>query len=149
MAIINRDLSESERRAAGPYQAVAGPTATGVTGIICAVPYAASLDVAVAMAFGTSGSPTVQLFCNRFIPGTGFTAFSIGGALTVAAYGTSGVGAATFGMSLPVIGSTLTQLQAGDVLLFQTGGSNSAVTGLVIDVVLRPLADRKTYYGIL
>ncbi len=149
MAIVNRDLAISEKRA-GPYQAFAALIGTGVTGIICSIPCPSVLDGCQVMAFGTSGAPTIQLVINRFIVGTGSTVFTVGGALAVAAFGTSGLGAAaTFGVSLPQIGSTLLNLFTNDVIMYQTGGANSAMTGLTMDLAIRPIADHKTFYNIL
>jgi len=149
MSIINRELSHSEQRQV--FQVATGAISTnGTSGVICAVPWPASLDAAQIMAFGLSGAPSVQLVVDRFIPGTGHTAFNVGGALTVPAFGTSGVGAqATLGMSLQIIGSTLTSLLSGDVLMFQATGANTAVTDMVINVVLRPLSDIKKHYSVI
>ena len=145
MGIVNRDLDNSEKRLV--YEASVGAVATGVTGIIEVIYTPTSLDFAQAAAFGVSNSLTVQLFVNRFIAGTGATAFSVGSALTVPAYGTSGLAAA--GVSIPAIGSTLTTLQSGDVLMYQTGGTNAAATGLNVAVVLRPLNDITKFFGAL
>lgn len=146
MGIINRNLGSSQRRGM-PFEFSAGAVATGVTQIIATIPYPCSVDGAQMFAFGTSGAPTVQLFVNRFIIGTGFTTFSLASAQSVPAYGTSGVLAS--GYSLPQIGSTLTQLFINDVVMVQTGGANSAVTGLAIGLVLRPIADTLAHYGVI
>jgi len=60
------------------------------------------------------------------------------------AFGTSGA----FQMVLPASGSTLLQLQANDVLMYQSGVANTAVTGLSIGVVLRPIQDIKLQFGV-
>jgi len=131
-----------------------GALATGATGLIVCVPYACSIDFINFAAFGISGTPTVQIICNRFISGTGFTAFNIGSTAALANFGTSGPivsngGSLAYGMSIAPIGSTLTQLFAGDVLIYQLGGSSSAVTGLAVNAVLRPISDIVKYYNTL
>lgn len=145
MGIVNRDLDASQKR--NYYKAGSGPVATGVTGVIEIVYDACSLDGAQVAAFGLSNALTVQLFVNRFIPGAGFTAFAVGTALTVPAFGTSGLAAA--GVSIPAIGSTLTTLKSGDVLMYQTAGTNAAATGFNVMVALRPLNDYVRFFGIL
>lgn len=147
MGIINRDKSNTERRETFEVNLLA--TATGVTGTVVSVPYPSSLDLIQVSAFGVSGAPTLQFFVNRFIPGTGATSFILGTTTAVVDYGTSGVISLTMGVSLPQIGSTLTQLQTNDVLVFQTGAANTAVKGMVIAAVLRPLVDIKRHFGIL
>lgn len=145
MAIQNRTLDPAEQRKV--FSVSSAATATGVSGIIAIVPYSSILDAAQLAAFGLSGSPTVQLVCNRFIVGTGVTAITIGSANAVPAFGTSGV--LGVGASLPAAGSTLLNLLPNDVLMYQTGGANSAATGLSVGVVLRPLQDIKSHYGLV
>lgn len=135
MGIINRSLSESERRTWTTY--TAGALATGVTSIIDMVPWPCSVDQASFQAFGISGSPTVQILCTRFVPGAGATVFNLGSTVLMQSAGTSGIQ----GFSLPQIGTTLSTLLAGDVLSVQIGGTTSAVTGLAFSVVLRPIGD--------
>lgn len=157
MGIINRDLSTSEQRTTFEFYS-SGAVATGITGIVCIVPYPCSVDGFQAVAFGSSGAPTLQLIVSRFTPGTGATptiglsTFNIGSTFALIAFGTSGVGAVgtsvlPLGTSFPVIGSTTTQLQANDVIMYQTGGSNAAVTGLGIELVIRPLNDLTKFFG--
>ena len=143
MGVINRTLDNSQQREV--VGVAAGALATGVTGIVAHVNTPVVLDAAQMAAFGISGSPTVQLVINRFIVGTGFTAISVGSANAVPAFGTSGVMVA--GASLPAAGSTLLNLLPNDVIMYQTGGSNSAVTGLSVHLVLRPIQDVKKYFG--
>lgn len=147
MGIINRDKSNSERREV--IQNEWSALATGATVVLANIPYAASLDAVQLMAFGLSGTPSALLMVNRFIPGTGFTAFALGTTFALVAYGTSGVQSVTVGVSLPQIGSTLTTLAAGDVLMILTGGTNAAVTGLTGGAVIRPLQDIKQQYGLV
>lgn len=145
MAIVNRTMDSSEQRKV--LENLAGPTGTGATVIIGQVPWPCIVDAAQFAAFGLSGAPTAQLVVNRFIVGQGFTAFNLGSANVLPAFGTSGVLAV--GASLPAAGSTLNTLQTNDVILVQTGGANSAVTGLSVGIVLRPIQDVKKAFGLV
>lgn len=145
MPIVNRDLSLAEKRKVFQQEYAPAQLVTGSSAIICIAPYPCSLDVGQYAAFGLSNTPTVQIVINRFIPGTGFTAFSINSAQTVVAFGTSGVAAS--GISLPQIGSTLTTLLVNDVVMMQVAGTNAAMTGLAVEVALRPLQDLVTQFG--
>lgn len=147
MGINNRELGNSQRREV--YENEWSALANGSTVVMAVVPYPSSLDAVQIYAFGLSGAPTVQVIVNRFIPGTGFTAFNLGSTMSLVAFGTSGVLAAT-GFSLPQIGSTLTALLTNDVIMLQTGSStNAAVTGLVGAAVIRPIQDSKQQFGII
>lgn len=143
MGVINRTLDNSQQRYV--VNTTSAATATGVTGIIVQIDTPVVLEAAQMAAFGLSGAPSVQLVINRFIAGTGFTAISVGSANIVPAFGTSGVMAA--GASLPAAGSTLLNLVPNDVIMFQTGVANTAVTGLTINLVLRPIQDIKKYFN--
>ena len=149
MGINNRTLDPSEQKK--DIQFTAGALATGVTGVAAYIPWTATVAAAQLAAFGLSGTPTVALYVNRFIPGTGFTAFTITGAQTAVAFGTSGViavtsqsGAITGGVSFSV-GTSLLTLFPNDVVQYQTGGTNSAVTGLTGLLVLTPVQDVKQH----
>jgi len=144
MAIQNRTLDPAEQRKV--YEVAAGAVATGVTGIVAYVPYPCLLDAGSIAAFGLSGSPNYSLVVNRFIVGAGVTAITVavGTSNVPSAFGTSGA----FQMVLPASGSTLLQLQANDVLMYQSGVANTAVTGLSIGVVLRPIQDIKLQFGV-
>jgi len=147
MAIVNRTLDVSEQRKV--FETKAGATATGITGIVCVVPWPSTLVEGQIVAFGLSGAPAVALAVNRFIAGTGFTSITIatGTSNLPPAYGTSGVGIS--GMILPAAGSTLLNLLANDVLLYVTSVANTAVTGLAVDVVLAPVQDIKVHFGMI
>lgn len=145
MGIIDQNVDPSSKRII--FKAGSGAIATGVTGIVEFVQWPCSLDFASVAAFGVSGVFNVQLYVNRFIIGSGFTAFAVSATLVPPAFGTSGYAAS--GISLVAIGSTLTSLLAGDVIMYQTGGANSAATGFNIDVALRPLQDIRKVLGVI
>lgn len=141
MSIVNQDLDPTEKRQA--FYTNLGPTATGVTGIVCHVPYPCVLDAGIISAFGISGSPNLALNIQRFIVGTGFTSINvaIGTSNAFSAFGTSG----PFTMNL--VSAQAASLLANDVVMFQTGVASSAVTGMTVEVVLRPVASFTQYFG--
>lgn len=145
MAIVNRSLDQSEQRKVLDYSV--GALATGLTIPAFMIPYPCVLEAGQLAAFGVSGAPTYQLAVQRFIVGAGATAFTVGSANAAPAFGTSGVPVA--GLSLPASGSTLLELQANDVITVTSGGSNSAVTGLHVSLVVRPIQDLKKYFGLV
>ncbi len=144
MAIVNRTLDVSEKRKV--MQQNLGLVATGVTAIVAAVPYACTLDAMQIIACGLSGAPTYQLNVDRFIVGTGFTTIILatGTSNTPGAYGTSGVLAA----KLVASGSTLLNLLANDLLMVTSGVANTAALSLSVSVVLKPISDVKTQFGV-
>jgi hypothetical protein len=144
MAVVNRTLDASEQKKV--FSVAAGAVATGVTGILAVVPYASTLNAGAIQIFGISGAPNYSVVCNRFIAGAGVTAITVavGTSNIPLAYGTSG----SWSMVLPAAGSTLLQLQANDVLMYQSGVANSAVTGLNMAIVLQPIQDIKVQFGV-
>jgi hypothetical protein len=99
------------------------------------------IQTAKAYAAGLSGAPTSTLYVERFVVGTGGSTFAVGGALTHSAFGTSGIQS----YSLPASGSSLLDCQAGDVIRVLTAGSNAALGELMVDIVLKNVADIKTW----
>jgi hypothetical protein len=81
------------------------------------------------------------LYVERFVVGTGAATFAVGGALTHSAFGTSGIQA----YSLPAAGSSLLDCQTGDVIRVLTAGSNAALTDLMVEIVVKNVADIKTW----
>lgn len=153
MPIINRELDTTQRRTTYEFYSAAG-VATGVTGLVCIVPYPASIDGMQVFAAGVSGTPQFQLIVNRFTPGVGLSTFNIGSTFAMIAFGTSGMGALgtsvlPLNASFPIQGSTATTLQANDVIMFQTGGTNAAVTGFGIELIIRPLNDITKFFGLV
>lgn len=140
MGIINRTLDASEKKEAIAQRI--GPTVTGVAYPIYTAAYPSTISDARAVALGLSGTPTSTLGIQRFIAGTGATTITVGGALTAVAFGTSGLQR----FSLPATGSTLLNLQAGDVLTVTTGGTNAALVNLQVTVVTEAIQDIKSYF---
>lgn len=171
MAVLNRTLDVSEQRKVFELTVNTFATGTslyavptGATYLIGVVPWASTLDVAQLAAYGLSGAPTYQINVDRFITGTGFTTIILatGTSNLAVAFGTSGIGTvgsslvgvsgmilAGFGSSIAgQSGSTLLNLLANDVLLLRTGGTTAAANSVAVTVVLKPLQDAKTNFGL-
>jgi hypothetical protein len=149
MPIVNRNLDVSLQRVVYQQEYTGANLVNGASGTLVFVPYPCNLDAAAIALYGISGSPQFQLSVNRWngtsgVAGTFIVA--VGSSNTPNAYGVSG----GFTMIIPAIGSTLTQLQTNDVLLYaQTGGTSAGAGNAIISIVLRPLQDNKTHHGIL
>jgi hypothetical protein len=100
------------------------------------------ISTAKAYAAGLSGAPASSLYVERFVVGTGASTFQIGFSLTHTAFGTSGIQS----YSLAASGSSLLQLQAGDVVrVLAAGGTGAALTDLSVQLVVQNVADIKTW----
>lgn len=148
MAVLNRTLDPTEQRKVFEINLTSAFLTTGLTSVIGIVPYAGTLDTAQIATTGTSGTPTYQINIDRFIAGTGFTTIIVatGSSNTPPAFGTSGVGISA--MILAPVGSTLLNVLPNDMLMLTTGGANSAAKAACVAVVLLPIQDSKTHFGI-
>jgi hypothetical protein len=142
MGVTNRDKDVSEQKE--NLFVNFGAVATGATLQLGIVPWPCELKAVRVAANGLSGSPTVDLRILRFVVGAGMTSIA-GGAtqLTVQAVGTSGPQS----MVLASAGSSLLQLQAGDVILAAHGAANTNVLGVSYSLVLQALQDIKSHFG--
>lgn len=139
MAIQNMSLSDEEKQ-----QAVGTElknTVTGVNYVVGRVQRACQVQSAKSYAAGLSGSPTGTLYVERFIVGTGAATFALSGALTQAAFGTSGIQS----FSLFAAGASQNDLQAGDIIRLLTGGANTAATEMAVQVVVKNMGDIKAW----
>lgn len=142
MGLTNRDKDSSEQKQT--FTASFGAVATGSTLSLAVVPWPAELKAVRAAAHGLSGSPTVDLRILRFVSGAGMTAIAGGmTTLTLQAVGTSGVQSG----ALASAGSSLLQLQAGDVITATHGAANTNVLGVSYALVLQALQDIKSHFG--
>ncbi len=142
MAICNRDLASSEQT--HEISANYGLVATSLTLPIGIVPYPANIVSARVSAKGLSNAPTGSLRIQRFIVGSGATAYL--GAFTTLTL----VDAGTSGILAPVqaaAGSTALSLLAGDVITYVSAGSNSAVDSLSVAVVVQATQDIRSWFG--
>jgi len=140
MGIVNRTKDVSEQKDL-IVDTVHSGTSTGVTYPIYTAPRAQTITDLRSYCFGLSGAPTSTLKMNRFVSGSGMTVISISGALTLSAFGTSGGQQ----YSLPAAGSSLLQLQSGDMLFLEQGGSNAAVAKLLTELVVQNVMDIKPW----
>ncbi len=139
MGIINRTNDASQQK--DVIEVLVDDTITGRVYPIYTAPRAQTLLDARNICLGLSAAPTMSLFVNRFIVGTGGFSAAVGGALTVAAYGTSGAQQ----YSLPAVGSSLLAMQSGDWLSVKAGGAGAAVTDNIINLVVQNIQDVKTF----
>lgn len=102
-----------------------------------------TIQSAAVSLLGISGAPTVLLKALRFVAGTGGSSFNIGSTVAPGAFGTSGY----LSFSLPASGSTLLNLQKGDLIVAVTGGgAAAAATTLVMDIIVKNSQDFKSWY---
>lgn len=136
MAIINRDMAHSTRKR--EIQSSLASMATGVTTVMGEISLNGLVNSCYASAFGLSGTPTVSFSLYRFTS-TGFTAIGLAATITIPAYGTSGIAAATL-----ISGVTCLQ---GDLLVALSGGSNAATVATVLGGVFTPQDDILKFPG--
>lgn len=137
MAIINRDKDPSEQRT--DLHVALGAVATGATKSVFVAPYPCTLQSVRVAAQGVSNAMQLGFYIQRFIAGSGETAFAIGiSNVVLVNVGTSGVQGFS---GLAATGSTLLNLGAGDVLRVATTVSNGNATDLALNIVLKKLED--------
>lgn len=142
MGLSNRDKDASEQNYL--VQNTMGALATGVSAWVGTVPHSGQILELKLSGKGLSATPTYQLAIARWTS-AGITNIALGSALTLAAaFGTSGglIGA-TFASN-----GSLSAVQAGDLLVVNTGGANTAVTDLVVAVVIKATQDIKKSFDI-
>ncbi len=147
MAIGNRELDVSQQKDVYNWVSAAhgGTTVnTGATAWIGMVPYPGVIQSLRAVATGNSGLPSVALQIFRAGAGGTTIACSISTLIMYEAGASVMVGYS----GLAATGSTLLQVQAGDVLQFQTGVANTACGKLVLEVVVKKTQDIVSYNGI-
>lgn len=140
MAIVNRDLDASEQKQIW-MRGFSTLTTTGGTYMAFIAPYAIELKDIYVSAKALSGAPTLTFYKMFFSGGASLVAASA--ALTVSAYGTSGIVRA----SLVAAGSTAIQLAANDVLVIQAAVSNAGMDDAVLTIVAKALQDIKAPFG--
>lgn len=143
MAICNRDRDPSERKEDYIFVSSAA-VATGATAWIAMVPYPCVVQSARAIALGVSNAMQVALGAQRFAGGN--TVISLGiSNMVLQNFGTSGV-IGYSGLAAP--GSTLLQLQTGDILQFTTSVANGNALNLMVEVVVSKVQDIVAFNGV-
>lgn len=147
MAIQNRDNGLSQQREVFSFKVGTAPIVTGESYGAFIVPYPCAIQAAYFAAFGLSGSPQYNLKVSRFTS-AGATSISVGiSNITVSV--AAGVSSSSQGWSgLATLGSTLLQLQAGDVLVVGTAGSNAAADDLSIALVVQKTQDIVQHFSL-
>ncbi len=145
MAFTNRskDVSEQKQIYQSHSQAQSGIDGSTLPLFVCSVPFPAILKGIEVAAKGVSNTVNLDLFINRFTT-AGITYG--GGATTLALQnvGTSGIQA----MVLAASGSTLLNLQKGDVIQVLATGTSGAVSALSLGCVLQAVQDIKSSYTV-
>ena len=143
MPIVNRELDVSEKRLVLTYTKQLAATSLDLPAHV--IPYPCKVVAVRATARGLSGAPAIAVR-GQLLSAAGSTILnaSMMQALTVPAFGTSGVASA----SLAAGGSTLLNLSAGQVLVVTTSGANTASDDLLVEVVLEKLQDIVSFYGV-
>lgn len=142
MAIINRSKDPSERK--DVFVMHKNPMATGLTMGVCILPYPCLVQDIYVAANGLSGSPVLSFQVERLTSGGATAIGSLAGNLTLQAVGTSGPQRA----SMAVTGSSLLNLQASDMIVVSSTGSNTAANDVVVEVVVKKLQDIVSYFGV-
>lgn len=143
MAIINRDLDSSEqlRVVGGNLSLVAANTSRDVA----IVPFAGTLKAIAASARALSGAPIVFVDVKRW-SGAGVTTIAgVGLTLAITAHGIS---TAYQSFPLAAAGSTLLNLQAGDVLVLRAANvANTGADDVLVSAVVKAAQDIKQSFG--
>lgn len=143
MGIANRDKDSSEQLYV--IQTTLGALATGVSAWVGSVPSAGQILEWKFSGKGLSATPVYQLAISRWTS-AGKTGIALGSAITLAgAFGLSGgLLGATFASN-----SSLAAVQAGDLLVVNTSGADTAVTDLAVAVVIKASQDIKNSYDMV
>lgn len=143
MAIENRDLGSSQKKEVLHYKSSA-QVSTGATQQIALLPFPCTLESVKAVALGVSGAMQLAFQARRFAGGNTAIALGISN-LILQNFGTSGA----LGYSgLAAAGSTLLQLQTGDVLMFETSVANSAASEVLLELVVKKTQDIVSHNGV-
>lgn len=144
MAIFNRELDPSQQKETFYYRGATGINITGTTGAIAIMPYPGVIQSARSFAQGVSGAMQVAFSVLRFAGGATVIGCGISN-MILNEFGVSGI----MGYSgLAVPGSTLLNVQAGDVLYFTTSVANTAAQTLMLEVVIKKTQDIVSYNGV-
>ena len=145
MPIQNRDLSTSEQRVVFTQRIAAAVTGASYT--VINVPYACELQAADFSAFGLSGAPAYKLHNFRWTA-AGSTQIELGTAPEIMAVATGISGPAASWSGIASLGSTLLQLQRGDLIQIESSVANTAALELNVSLVVKKSADIVSALGL-
>jgi hypothetical protein len=154
MAIAGRDLDVSERKVCfqwsnqfgGQSLATNGGIviASGSTLFMFSVPFPCTIQSGAVYAQGVSAAAQIGLFVQRFVAGA--TTYAVGiSNMVLTAFGTSGMQGFS---GLAPAGSTLLNLLTNDVMVLQTSVSNSAVSQLIFELIVKKTQDIVSYNNV-
>lgn len=141
MALLNRDKDVTEQDVTVSASAHAAVLGAGGTAALFQVPWPCQLVAAAEAAHGLSGAPNHSLWAYRFVAGAGVTNVAIAASMVAQDWGTSG----SLNFSCAIAASFL--LQANDLIVLRSAGSNTAVTDTEVTLVVRALQDTKSHFG--
>lgn len=145
MAIVNRDLDASQQKEAfAAVLSTAVAASAGISYNAVQVPYPCTLKAVSIAAGSISGAPQIAIDVKRWTSGGVTTIPYVSSTLAVLAYGAS----AAY-QTVTLNGSTLVNLQAGDVIVVNQlfSGGNVAVGGAVVTAVVQAVQDIKQFFG--
>lgn len=136
MAIVNRDLDASQQKDVINFRSGAA-VATGASLNAAVIAFPCALQSVAAYATGVSNAMQVAFNIQRFAGGATVIALGVSN-LVLVNFGTSGI-LGFSGLAAP--GSTLLNLQQGDVLNLVTSVANGNALDLVVNFVVKKLQD--------
>lgn len=148
MAIVNRDLDRTEQRVVlSTIVSTSVGASAGSAFHVAQAPFPCVLESVAVAANSVSGAPQVAVDIKRW-SGAGVTTIPF--VSTTLAITAHGISTAYQSVSLQSVGSTLTQLQAGDVVVLNQlfSGGNVAIGNAVVNVTIRALQDIKQHYNL-
>lgn len=149
MAIVNRDKGTSEQ--IHHFSAVLN-TSTGASAasnfFIAQMPFPATLTNVAVAANSISGAPQVSISVARWTAGGQTLIPYVGSTLAVLAYGAS---AAYQTVTLATAGSTLLNLQTGDIVVLKQefAGGNTAMGNAAVTVCVQAAQDIVQFFGVV
>lgn len=148
MAIVNRDLDPSQQlQAFTSVQSTSVGASAASSFQVAQMPFPCTLKGVAVAASSISGAPVVSLSVKRWTAGGVTTIPYVGSTLAVLAIGAS----APYQMiTLATAGSTLLNLQAGDVLTVvqEFSGGNVGTSNTVFTPVVQKVQDIVKFFGI-
>lgn len=148
MALVNRDKDSSEQIVSFQNLVTTTVGASAANSYFVAqAPFPGTLKAFSIAAQSVSGAPVVSLGVARFTAAGATTIAYVGTTLTVQAHGTS---AAYQTVTLATAGSTLLNLQAGDVIVLKQefSGGNVSAAGCVVTTCIQASQDIKKHFGV-
>lgn len=149
MAIVNRDLDISEQtRVLSAVVSTSVGASAASNFFVAQLPYPATLKGVAVAANSVSGTPQVSVSIQRFTAAGATVIAYAGSTLAVVAHGTS---VAYQTVTMATAGSTLLNLQAGDVVILKQefSGGNVAISNAVVTVSVTALQDVKKFFDIV